>query len=99
MSTLSANFSSISCTYPNEAVRKESELIFTIKPSVACGVDSLLQFDLSVTQEAETLPLKIAMTSPRGMDETEIIKFTKLIKTTAKPLRKARTEVALEALI
>ena len=101
MTDVERDISLISCMYPDETVILQSEIIFTVKPSVDYGVHSLLQFDLTVklTQESDQIPMKISIANPRGMDEMDIIHFTKALKQTVKRLRATQTPCFLFKLV
>jgi hypothetical protein len=82
--------------YPDELEISGSIVKLTVKPTTEYGVQSLLQFELEVT----LLPkFKAVLTNPRGMDENEIINFSRFVKQTAKELRSSETGCWLFTLV
>jgi hypothetical protein len=95
MEAFESDLGLISKMYPDELHVQNDSLIFTVKPNTEYGIQSPLQFDLRVTM---TPTMKINLINPKGMDESEIFSFRKLVKSTARELRYSDTDCFLFAL-
>jgi hypothetical protein len=82
--------------YPDELELGTDFIRFIVQPSAEYGVHTMFQFDLLVRF---TPSVKIVLENPRGLDETEIINFKRLIKTTVCDLQSEGTDCLLFALI
>jgi hypothetical protein len=96
MEAFKSDLGLISSMYPDELQVDGDCIIFTVNPSAEYGVHTLFQFDLKVCVSPKQ---KISLTNPKGLDETEIINFRRIIKNTVHELRGNGTECFLFTLI